>query len=118
MSGCKKNVKISEGEICKMKKRLPILFAMIIISCTAACGSESEKYISPGGENKITVKYDLVGRPKVIHNKKCVWEYSGSGFNEEPLWKVEWIDEDSFKLIYKDVSHNGKFSEEYEINLE
>ena len=30
---------------------------------------------------------------------------------------VEWIDDDTVKLIYKDGRHNGKYYEEFEIDL-
>ena len=53
----------------------------------------------------------------VIYNGDVIWKYEGSGFNEEVFFQVEWIDDDTVKLIYNDESHNGKYYEEFEIDL-
>ena len=53
----------------------------------------------------------------MIHNGDVIWKYEGSGFNEEAVFQVEWIDEDTVKLIYNDESHGGKYYEEFEIYL-
>ncbi len=37
--------------------------------------------------------------------------------NEEVYFNVEWVDEDTIKLIYNDESHQGKYYEEFEIDL-
>lgn len=99
-------------------KRIVTLFIICIIACSLiACSNRQEKYSSPNGENTIIVEYDFVSRPQVISNGDVVWKYEGSGFNEEVHFQVEWIDEDTVKLIYRDESHNGKYYEEFEIDL-
>ena len=99
-------------------KRL-LLFCLIIFMavCLIACGNRMEEYTSPSGANRIKVEYDYASRPSVFYNGDCVWKYKGSGFNEEVFFKVEWIDDDTIKLIYNDESHGGKYYEEYEIDL-
>ena len=99
-------------------KRL-LLFCLIIFMavCLIACGNRMEEYTSPSGTNRIKVEYDYASRPSVFYNGDCVWKYKGSGFNEEVFFKVEWIDDDTIKLIYNDESHGGKYYEEYEIDL-
>ena len=99
-------------------KRL-LLFCLIIFMTVSliACGNRMEEYTSPSGANRIKVEYDCASRSSVFYNGNCVWEYKGSGFNEEVFFKVEWIDDDTIKLIYNDESHNGKYYEEYEIDL-
>lgn len=52
-----------------------------------------------------------------MYNGNRIWEYEGSGFNEEVFFQVEWIDEDTVRLIYIDESHNGNYYEEFEIDL-
>ena len=90
----------------------------IIALSLIACGNRAEKYTSPDGKNTLTVKYDYANRPSVLYNGECIWEYPGSGFNEEVFFDVEWIDDDTVKMIYNDESHNGKYSEEFEIDLQ
>ena len=99
-------------------KRL-LLFCLIIFMTVSliACGNRMEEYTSHSGPNRIKAEYDHVSRPSVCYNCDSVWEYKGSGFNEEVFFKVEWIDDDTIKLIYNDESHNGKYYEEYEIDL-
>ena len=58
-----------------------------------------------------------VSRPCVIYKGDCIWKYPGNGFNEEVFFDVEWIDDDTVKLIYNDESHGGKYYEEFEIDL-
>ena len=53
----------------------------------------------------------------MIYNGDVIWKYEGSGFNEEVFFQVEWIDDDTVKLIYNNESHNGKYYEEFEIDL-
>ena len=99
-------------------KRIITLFTIFIIACSiSACSNRQEKYSSPNGENTIIVEYDLASRPHVIYNGDVIWKYEGSGFNEEVFFQVEWIDDDTVKLIYNDESHNGKYYEEFEIDL-
>ena len=99
-------------------KRLFTLFMFCFIACSlSACSDREEEYTSPGGENTITVEYDFASRPSVFNDGDCIWEYPGRGFNEEAFFHVEWIDEDTVKLIYKDETHGGKYYEEYEIDL-
>ncbi len=99
-------------------KRLLILCMICIIAWSlSACSNRTEEYTSPNGENTITVEYDFVSRPHVIHNGDVIWKYDGSGFNEEVFFNVEWIDEDTVKLIYNDESHGGKYCEEFGIDL-
>ena len=54
----------------------------------------------------------------MIYDGKKIWEYQGSGFNEEAYFDVIWQSEDTFILRYDDPSHGGEFSEEYLIKLE
>ncbi len=100
-----------------MKRFLTLCMICFLACSLSACGDRVEKYTSPGGENTITVEYDFVSRPSVFNNGDRIWEYPGSGFNEEVFFEVEWIDDDTLKLIYNDETHNGKYYEEYEINL-
>ncbi|MBR1797252.1 MAG: hypothetical protein IJ757_04480 [Clostridiales bacterium] len=55
------------------------------------------------------MEYDFARRPHVIYNGDVIWEYEGSGFNEEVVFQVEWIDEDSVMLIYNDESHKWTY---------
>lgn len=99
-------------------RRIVTLCMICIIACSIiACSNREENYTSPGGDNKITVRYDYVSRPSVIYNGDHIWKYPGSGFNEEVFFDVEWIDDDTVKLIYNDESHGGKYYEEIEIDL-
>ena len=99
-------------------KRFISLCLICIIACSLiACSDRVEKYTSPGGDIRITVKYDYVSRPSVWYNGDRIWSYPGRGFYEEVFFDVEWIDEDSVKLIYNDESHSGKYYEEFEIDL-
>ncbi len=100
-----------------MKRFLTFCMICFLACSLSACSDRVEKYTSPGGENTITVEYDFVSRPSVFNNGDRIWEYPGSGFNEEVFFEVEWIDDDTLKLIYNDETHNGKYYEEYEINL-
>ena len=100
-----------------MKRLLSVCLIIFIAFNAAACGDRKEKYSSPNGKNAITVEYDFVSRPHVVYNGDVIWKYDGSGFNEEVTFHVEWIDEDTVKLIYKDESHNGMYYEEFEIDL-
>lgn len=79
-----------------------------------------EIYHSPMKQTTIGIDYDLVSRP-VIYQKEGVvwrkiWEYEGSGLNEEtaPYWFLEWIDEHTIALHYRDGDHPD---ENYTINL-
>lgn len=99
-------------------KRIITLCMICVIACSLiACSNRAEKYTSPDGETTITVKYDYASRPSVLYNGECIWKYPGSGFNEEVFFDVEWIDDDTVKLIYNDESHGGKYYEEFEIDL-
>ena len=100
-----------------MKKIISACLICIIAFRLYACSDRAEEYTSPGGENKITVEYDLASRPSIVYNGNRIWEYEGSGFNEEVFFQVEWLDEDTVRLIYNDESHNGKYYEEFEIDL-
>ena len=101
-----------------MLRRIFFICLICIVACSViACGNRQEKYSSPNGENTIIVEYDLASRPHVIYNGDVIWKYEGSGFNEEVFFQVEWIDDDTVKLIYNDESHNGKYYEEFEIDL-
>ena len=100
-----------------MKKLLALIISATMLLSLSACSNRQEKYSSPNGENTIIVEYDFVSRPHVIYNGDVIWKYEGSGFNEEVFFQVEWIDEDTVKLIYNDESHGGKYYEEFEIDL-
>lgn len=101
-----------------MLRRIFFICLICIVACSViACSNRQEKYSSPNGENTIIVEYDLASRPHVIYNGDVIWKYEGSGFNEEVFFQVEWIDDDTVKLIYNDESHNGKYYEEFEIDL-
>lgn len=99
-----------------MKKVIVSLFIIVTLLSLSACVKRAEKYTSPSGNNIITVEYDFVSRPCVNYIGDCIWKYPGNGFNEEVFFDVEWID-DTVKLIYNDESHNGKYYEEFEIDL-
>ncbi len=99
-------------------KRLIMLCMICFMTCNMiACSNRVEEYTSPSGENTITVKYDYASRPSVFNKGDCIWNYPGSGFNEEVFFDVEWLDDDTLKLINNDESHNGKYYEEYKIEL-
>ncbi len=100
-----------------IKRIITLCMICIIALSLIACGNRQEKYSSPNGENTIIVEYDYASRPSVLYNGECIWEYLGSGFNEEVYFQVEWIDEDTVMLIYRDESHNGRYYEEFEIDL-
>ncbi len=100
-----------------MKRLLSFCLIVFIALNVAACGNRREKYSSPNGENSIIVEYDAVSRPHVIYHGDVIWKYEGRGFNEEAYFEVEWVDEDTIKLIYNDESHQGKYYEEFEIDL-
>ena len=100
-----------------MKKIIVSLLIIVTLLSLSACVNRVEKYTSPSGNNKITIEYDFVSRPCVIYKGDCIWKYPGRGFNEEVFFDVEWIDDDTVKLIYKDGRHNGKYYEEFEIDL-
>ena len=99
-------------------KIVSICFICFIVFGIVACSNRIEKYTSQNGKNKITVEYDYVSRPSVFYKGNCIWKYPGSGFNEEAYFEVEWIDDDTVKLVYDDPSHSGKYYEEFEIDLE
>ena len=80
-------------------------------------GDRKEVYESPGGTNEITVRYDFVSRPYIIYKGEKIWEYQGSGYNEEVFWDVIWESEDTFSFKYDDPTHDGMYAEEYEITL-
>lgn len=100
-----------------MKRLLSVCLIVFIAFNVAACSNRRAKYSSPNGDNTIIVEYDPVSRPRVIYNGDVIWKYEGRGFNEEVYFQVEWIDEDTIKLIYNDESHQGKYYEEFEIDL-
>ena len=100
-----------------MKKVIVSILIIVTLLSLSACVNRAEKYTSPSGNNIITVEYDSVSRPCVIYKGDCIWKYPGNGFNEEVFFDVEWIDDDTVKLIYNDESHNGKYFEEFEIDL-
>ena len=103
----------------KNKARIISICLICFIVCSiVACSDRIEQYTSPNGDNKITVKYDFVSRPSVFYKGNCIWKYPGSGFNEEADFEVEWIDNDTVKLVYNDPSHSGKYYEEFEIDLQ
>ena len=101
----------------KMKRILTLCITCLIACNLIACGNRVEKYTSPSGDNRIKVKYDFVSRPALFYNGDCIWEYPGRGFNEEVFFEVEWVDDDTVKMIYNDESHGGKYYEEFEIDL-
>lgn len=100
-----------------MRKAFIVCLICIVAISVIACSKRQEKYSSPNGENTIIVEYDYVSRPSVIYNGDVIWEYEGSGFNEEVFFNVEWIDDDTVKLTFNDESHNGMYYEEFEIDL-
>ncbi len=113
-TGLKKQIFLSENF---SMKRIIALYVLFIIACSLiACSNREDKFTSPSGENTITIKYDYASRPSVYYKGDCIWEYPGSGFNEEAIFNVEWIDDDTIKLIYNDETHSGKYSEEFEID--
>lgn len=91
--------------------------AVTVLCVIIGCDNRKESYTSPNGQNTIVVRYDSLSRPQVKYGGKNIWKYEEGGFAEEVFFEVEWIDNDSFKLIYNDESHNGKYSEEYIIDL-
>ena len=101
----------------KKAKILSICLICFIACSLVACSNRTEKYTSPDGNIKITVKYDFVSRPSVFYKGDRIWKYPGRGFNEEAFFEVTWIDNDTIRLAYDDPSHNGKYSEEFEIDL-
>ena len=101
-----------------MKRLLSLCLIVFIALNVASCGNRREKHTSPNGENTIIVEYDAVSRPHVIFKGDVIWKYEGSGFNEEAYFDVKWINEDTVKLIYNDESHQGKYYEEFEIDIE
>ena len=101
-----------------MKKYRLIILICFYALVSISCGQRKEKHTSPNGVNTITVEYDLASRPSIEYKGDRIWEYPGSGFNEEVFFNVEWIDDDSFKFIYNDESHSGQYAEEFEIVLE
>lgn len=100
-----------------MKRSIYLICVCIFACMITACGGRKEAFVSPNKENRIIVKYDFVSRPSIEYNGDCIWKYPGSGFNEEAYFRVEWIDDNTFKFIYDDESHSGKYAEEYEIVL-
>ena len=100
-----------------MKRVLSIVLICVLLLGITSCGNRKETHTSPNGENKITIEYDFVSRPKVKYKGSYIWSYPGRGFNEEVFFDVEWVDEETFKLIYRDARHNGKYYEEFEIDL-
>jgi len=99
------------------KKKAMVLLVCMIACNVTGCGNRTDEYTSPDGKNTIVIEYDYVSRPSIQYEGDCIWEYPGKGFNEEVFFDVEWIDNDSLKLIYADESHDGKYSEEFEIDL-
>ena len=95
-----------------------ILVAVIVITAIWPSDNRKNSYSSPNKTNSVTVSYDFASRPSVIYKGKTIWEYPGSGFNEEVFFDVLWQSEDTFILRYDDESHNGKYAEEYLITLE
>ena len=93
---------------------VPLLIALLFLM---ACSGRTEKYTSPNGTNEIKITYDFASRPSVAYKGKTIWEYEGSGFNEEVFFHVDWISEDTFILRYDDESHGGKYAEEFTIKL-
>lgn len=103
------------------KKSLYIYFLLFGFFVCTLCGCEHNRqdvFTSPKETNTVTIKYDYVSRPSVFYEGEKIWEYPNSGFNEEVFFYVEWTSEDSFILKYDDKSHDGKYAEEYLIELE
>ena len=79
---------------------------------------EKETFTSPGNTNTIVVKYDSASRPTVYKKKlvgnEVIWEYDGTGFNEEVRFNVEWVSEDQFVISYDD-SHG--IHEEFDVTI-
>ena len=95
-----------------------VVVAIIMLIILFCFGGRKVTYSSPDKTNSVTISYDIVSRPSVIYDGKKIWEYPGSGFNEEAFFDVLWQSEDTIILRYDDPSHGGKFAEEYLIKLE
>lgn len=101
-----------------MKKYCILLIMVLQLFLLTACkNNRVETYESPNGTNKITIEYDMVSRPSLIYKGDTIWEYPGSGFNEEVFFEVTWQTDDSILLKYKDESHDGQYAESFEIDL-
>lgn len=102
-----------------MKKSfiLPLTFVVLLIAACGSLSARTEKYTSPTGENTIVVEYDFVSRPTVYYDGEVIWKYSGAGFQEEVFFDVSWINEETILLKYKDEGHDGKYAEEFEVDI-
>lgn len=102
----------------KLKKFFILLIMLLQLFMLTACqNNRVETYESPNGTNQITIDYDMASRPSVIFNGDTIWEYPGSGFNEDAIFEVTWQTEDTILLKYNDESHDGQYAEEFEIDL-
>lgn len=96
-----------------------IILIIAVICMLSGCEYQDREYVStsPDGTNTITIKYDFASRPTLFHNGEKIWEYPNNGFNEEAYFYIEWESENTFTLKYDDESHQGKYAEEYRIEL-
>ena len=103
----------------KIYRILSLAVLMIVVLCIlSSCVNErTDTFVSPNGMNKIRIEYDYASRPTLFYNDEKVWECPNSGFNEEAHFYIEWETEDVIVLKYDDESHNGKYAEEYRIEL-
>lgn len=102
------------------KKHIHFVFVlvMLVICMLSGCGYDREDvFTSPAGTNTVTIKYDYVSRPTLFYHGEKIWEYPNSGFDEEVYFYIEWESEDTFILKYDDGRHDGKYAEEYRIEL-
>ncbi len=92
---------------------------VIAVMCVlAACGSDrTDTFTSPNGTNTIRIVYDEASRPSLFYHDEKIWEYPNSGFNQEAYFYVEWESENTVILKYDDAGHDGKYAEEYRIEL-
>lgn len=94
-----------------------VIFFVFIFQIGDRKSDRKNQFTSPNGTNTIKIEYDFLSRPSVYFNGDKIWEYEGSGFTEEVIFDVTWISEDSFKIVYNDESHAGKYAEEYIVNI-
>ncbi len=107
----------------KMKNRktskyiCSLLFVFFICILWGCAHKRQDVFTSPKETNTVIIKYDDASRPSVFYEGEKIWEYPNSGFTEAVFFYVEWESEDSFFLKYDDESHDGKYAEEYLIEL-